>query len=142
MCQSLRLLLPQLASLQVATVSAADLGILIQQSTSITSLSILQGLIALLDDASKTVIQERIVDFRLFASVNSETGGSTLASLINGSKVMKKVIWDGFYLSVADQVEPKLLETLKLVKEACKKKQIEVWKENFHVGNGKVDLGS
>jgi hypothetical protein len=141
--QPIRLLLPQLASLQVIyEISVvADLGILIQQSTSITSLSIREAPIVELDDASKTIIKERIVDFRLLASAYGETGGSTLTTIISGSKAMKKVILDGFYLSVSEQVRPKLLGTLEVVKEACKKKQIELWKENFEVGNGKVDLG-
>jgi hypothetical protein len=138
--QPLPLLLPQLALLQVAFASVADLGILIPQSTSITSLSISDGHIVELDDASKTVIKERIVDFRLLATVYGETGGSTLASMIDGSKAMKKVILDGSLLSVERQVQPKFLGTLKVVKEACKKKKIELWRENFEVGNGKVDL--
>ena len=138
--QPVRLLLPQLASLQVVSGSVADLGILIQQSTSITSLSIREGHIVELDDASNTVIKERIVDFRLLATVYGETGGSTLASMIDGSKAMKKVILDGSLLSVERQVQPKFLGTLKVVKEACKKKKIELWRENFEVGNGKVDL--
>jgi hypothetical protein len=53
---------------------------------------------------------------------------------------MKKVIVDGFNLSVEDQVKPRYLEKLKSVMEACKKKKIELWKENFKVGNGKVNL--
>jgi hypothetical protein len=93
-----------------------------------------------LNDASKTIIKERIVDFRLFGSAYGETGGSTLVTIIAGSKVMKKVILDGVNLNAADQGRPKLLQTLKIVKEACKKKKVELWKENFDVGNGKVDL--
>jgi hypothetical protein len=139
-CQPIRLLLPQLASLQVVSGSVADLGILIQQSTSITSLSIREGRIVDLNDASKTVIKERIVEFRLIFVACDEPGDSTLTTIIAASKVMKKVILDGINLGVEDQVGPKFLETLKVVKEACKKKKIELWKENFDVGNGKVDL--
>jgi hypothetical protein len=139
-CQPIRLLLSQLASLQVAFGSVAELGILIQQSTSITSLSIREGAIVELDDASKTVIKEKIVEFRSQVSKYGASSDSALTTIIDGSKVMKKVILDGIHLSVADQVKPKFLATLKVVKEACKKKKIESWKENFDVGNGKVDL--
>jgi hypothetical protein len=64
--------------------------------------------------------------------------------LLSGAKseAMKKVILDGINLRVEDQVGPKFLETLKVMKAACKKKDIELWKENFYVGNGKVDFGS
>jgi hypothetical protein len=53
---------------------------------------------------------------------------------------MKKVILDGSNVNVADQAKPQLLETLEAIKAVCKKKEIELWKENFEVGNGKVDL--
>ena len=139
-CQPLRLLQPQLATLQVLSGSVGDLGISIQQSTSITSLSISEGHIVELDDASTTVIKERIVEFRLIFLSDDEPGDSTLTTIIAASKVMKKVILDGINLGVEDQVGPKFLETLKVVKEACKKQKIELWKENFDVGNGKVDL--
>jgi hypothetical protein len=140
-CQPIRLLLPQLTSLQVVVASsAADLRTLIQQSTPITSLSLYELDMVGLDDASKTVIKERIVEFRSQVSKYGASSDSALTTIIDGSKVMKKVILDGIHLSVEYQVEAKLLGTLKVVKEACKKKKVELWKENFEVGNGKVDL--
>jgi hypothetical protein len=113
---------------------------LIQGSTSLTSLALFEALMSGLDDASKTVIKERIVEFRLSASPYCDPGGSTLGSIIAGSKAMKRVILDGAYLRAKYQVGAGFLETLKIVQEACKKKEIELWKENFDVGNGKVDL--
>jgi hypothetical protein len=140
-CQPIRLLLPQLDSLRVGYIQQiGDTNLLIQGSTSITSLALDETLTTGLDDASKTVINKRIVDFRLLASMYGETGGSTLTTIISGSKAMKKVILDVVNLDVGDQVKPKLLGTLKVVKEACKQKKIELWKENFDVVNGKVDL--
>jgi hypothetical protein len=124
----------------VAIGNVADLGILIQQSTSITSLSLREGHMVHLDDASKTLIKERIVEFRLLVMGYDNSGNSTLTTIIAGSKVMKKVILDGFNLNVEDQVKPRYLEKLKSVMEACKKKKIELYKENFKVGNGKVNL--
>jgi hypothetical protein len=140
-CPPIRLLLPQLDSLHVDSVrKVGDTNPLIQGSTSITSFALDETLTTWLDDASKTVINKRIVDFRWSASPYRDPGGSTLASIIAGSQAMKKVILDGVYLSVSEQVEAKLLGTLEVVKEACKKKEIELWRENFDVGNGKVDL--
>jgi hypothetical protein len=142
-CQPVQLLLPQLASLTIRAVfDGTDLASLIQESTSITSesLALDETLLEDLDGASKTVIQERIVEFRLQVSKYGASSDSALTTIIDGSKVMKKVILDGIHLNVVDQVSAKLLETLKVGKEACKKKKVELWKENFEVGNGKVDL--
>jgi hypothetical protein len=118
----------------------SDIDGLIQQSTSITSLSIYENAIARLDDASKTVIRERIVEFKVTAWPFYAYVNVALAAILDGSKAMKMAILDGVYLNVADQMGPKFLSTLKDVKEACKRKKIELWKENFEVGNGKVDL--
>jgi hypothetical protein len=140
-CQAIQLLLPQLDVLHIGYMGQfSDMNPLIQGSTSITSVALHEMLMSGLNDASKTILKERIVVFRLLPSICGAAGGSILASMIDGSKVMKKVILDGVCQSVADQGRPKLLETLKIVKEACKKKEIELWKENFDVGNGKVDL--
>jgi hypothetical protein len=65
----------------------------------------------------------------------------TLATIIAGSRVMKKVILDASPLMMVEgQMGPKILETSKVVGTACKQKGIELWKENFEIGNGKVDL--
>jgi hypothetical protein len=134
------LLLPQLESLSIREVATAtDLGILIQESTSITFLSLHELDIVKLDDASETVIKEQIVEFGLQVLHYGYISDSTVAAILAGSKVTKKVILDGSLLSVADQVTAQLLETLKVVKEACKKKKIELCKENFDVGLG-LDL--
>jgi hypothetical protein len=93
-----------------------------------------------LNEASRTAIKEKILELRLQLKGRGESSDSTLTAIITGSKAMNKVILDRLYLSVEDQMEPKVLETLKVVKEACKKKDFELWKENFNVGNGKVDL--
>jgi hypothetical protein len=133
-------LLSQLDSLHVSgAISAGHLCILIQESTSLTSLALNEIRIVDLDDASKTFIKQQIVEFR-FLGLGSNSSDSTLASIIDGSKAMKKMILDGVYLSVAEQGRHQFLATLKVSKDACKKKNIELWKENFEVGNGKVDL--
>jgi hypothetical protein len=138
LCQPVQLLLPQLDSLNLNRI--VDVNASIQQSTSITSLSIYKNDIARVNEASRTVVKEQILDLRLYASKYSYSSDSTLATIIAGSKAIKKLILDDVSLSVERQVKPQFLETLKVVKEACKKKKIELWKENFDVGNGKVDL--
>jgi hypothetical protein len=139
-CQPLQQLLPQLDSLNTqAVINRADLGVLIQESTSITFLSLCESDIAKLDDASKTVIKERIMELSV-RTLSYADADSTLAAILDGSKAMKKVILDGDSLSLEDQVAAKFHATLKVVKETCKKKDIELWKANFEVGNGKVDL--
>jgi hypothetical protein len=93
-----------------------------------------------LDDASKTVIKERIVTFRIIVNKYHDNGDSILITIISGSKAMKKVILDRDDPLVGDHEEALFSGTIKIVKSACKKKEIELWKENFDVGNGKVDL--
>ncbi len=92
-----------------------------------------------LNEASRTAIKETILELRLQLR-HGESSDSTLTAIITGSKAMKKVILDGLYPLVEDEVEPQLLEPLKVVKEACKKKDVELWKKDFDDGNGKVDL--
>jgi hypothetical protein len=140
-CPPIRTLLPQLASLYVrGSHSSAELDHFIRQSTSISSLRIREGDIPRLDDASRTVIKERIVEFKVIVWPHNESGDVALAAILDGSKAMKKVILDGVHLQREDQARPRFLETFKIVKEACKKKNIELWKEKFEDGNGKVDL--
>jgi hypothetical protein len=137
----LQLLLPQLGSLSFQTwVTRRDFNLSIQESTSITSLALDEIGIVDLDDASKTLIKESIVEFRLLVLERGNSNGSTLTTIIAGSKAMKKVTLDGHRTTLAHQAQPRFLSTLKVVKEACKEKQIELWKDNFKVANGKLDL--
>jgi hypothetical protein len=138
---TIRLLLLQLSSLRVEYMGPqADFNLSIQESTSITSLSLNETRIVDLDDASKTLIKENIVEFRLLVIGYDHSGDSTLTTIITRSKAMKKVILDGVNLDVENQAKPRILSTLEVVKDACKTKGIELWKESFDVGNGKVDL--
>jgi predicted nucleotidyltransferase component of viral defense system len=86
------------------------------------------------------IIKERIVEFRVLVILDAGIGDITLVAILDRSKSTKKVILDGVYLESDEQVDRRFLESLKLVKEACKKKKIELWKENFDAGNGKVNL--
>jgi hypothetical protein len=137
--ESILLLLPQLHSLRIR--GGDDwIDFLIQESTSLTSLSIDEDAIFYLEDASKTVLKEQIVELILEVAGHGSRSDDILASILDGSKVMKKVILDGVCLQTANLLMREFLETPKAVKAACKKKNIELWKENYEVGNGKVDL--
>jgi hypothetical protein len=139
-CRPIQLLLPQLDSLHVHSVPhIADTNPLIQGSTSITSLALNETLTTGLDDGSKTVIKERIVELRLIVLAYG-SDYSTLVSMIDGSKAIKKVILDGIQLGRGEETGFTFLQTLRFIQTACKKKEIELWKVNFEVGNGKVDL--
>jgi hypothetical protein len=118
----------------------ADLGLFIRESTSITSLALREIEIAQLDDESRAIIEEKILEFRVTAWPYGGSGDSILAAILDASKAMKKVILDGVSLGSADQLKPRFLETLNFAMAACKRNEIELWKENFEVGNGKVDL--
>jgi hypothetical protein len=134
-------LLSQLNSLRVSrTSSAGEIRIFIQESTSLTSLSITEYEVTALDDMTMTIIKEKIVEFKVTAVSFGDSPNINLAAILDGSKAMKKVIFDAIKMSAADEVTPRILQTLGVMKAACKKKEFELWKENFKVGNGKVDL--
>jgi hypothetical protein len=140
--QPIRLLLPKIASLHVKDMhSDAHLDFLIQESTSITSLSTHEKDILTVNEASRTAIRERVVELRLQVLNYGQSSGIALAAIIDGSKAMKKVFLDGGDLCFVLKGEARFLEILQLLTAACKKKKIELWKENFlESGNGKVDL--
>jgi hypothetical protein len=52
---------------------------------------------------------------------------------------MKKVIVDG---SESSRHRATVDATMNVVIPVCKQAKVELWKENFQVGNGKVDLDS
>ncbi len=52
---------------------------------------------------------------------------------------MKKVIVDG---SKSSDYGESVSDTMKILVPMCKKAKVELWKEKFEVGNGKVDLNS
>jgi hypothetical protein len=140
-CQAIQLLLPQLDSLCIKRLlSPTDLGLFIRESTSITSLALREIEIAQLDDESRAIIEEKILEFRVIAWPYGGSGDSILAAILDASKAMKKVILDGVSLDPTDLSLPGFLDTLQVVKAACKRNEIELWKESFEVDNGKVDL--
>jgi hypothetical protein len=140
-CRSMRLLLPQLLHLRISNgVFIGDSCNLIQTSTSITSLSLHEMDMVHLDDASKTVIKERVLEWRVEVVAYGSRSDNMLMSVINGSKVMKKVILDACFLNTEQQALSIVQRTLRITKAACQEKKIEFWRENFDVGNGKVSL--
>jgi hypothetical protein len=52
---------------------------------------------------------------------------------------MKKVIVDG---SDASSYWSTVYKTMNILVPVCKKAEVDLWKENFEAGNGKVDLDS
>jgi hypothetical protein len=138
----IRLLLPRLNSLSMNSLYVpTDFRILVQEPTSLTSLSIREYEITALDDTTMTIIKEKTVELRVIALAYGNTiANNTLAAILCGSKAMKKLILNGVQLGPATPMQLDFLETLKIVKDVCKKKKIELWKENFDAGNGKVNL--
>jgi hypothetical protein len=66
------------------------------------------------------------------------------AAIIGNSRVMRKVILDGTILDGqdCDRDQKDLDGLVKYIVPACKKANVELWKENFEAGNGKVNLDS
>jgi hypothetical protein len=72
-------------------------------------------------------------------STSSTRDQTALSAVISGSRVLKKVIVDGSNLSHYRGLLDRLMRILVPV---CDKAKVELWKEKFKVGNGKVDLNS
>jgi hypothetical protein len=64
---------------------------------------------------------------------------TALSAVISGSRALKKVIVDG---SKSSDYGESVNHTMNILVPVCKKAKVELWKENFKVGNGKVDLDS
>jgi hypothetical protein len=113
---------------------------MLSASTSLTTISIWSLDFYNLDDGSCNVIKERLEVITVHAG-RDRIDFSKLSECIAGSKVLKKVIIDGV-LPTAPSMTANRIAELKIVVEACKKKEsVELWKENFIV-NGKVDLNA
>lgn len=109
-------------------------------STSITSLSLQESDFAQLDARSGETIKGSIVEWRIVASGDGDSGIPKLVEIIAASKVLKKIILDGSTLTMVEEGKRRMVKTVRALKKACKQKKIELWKENFYVDNGKVDL--
>ncbi len=62
-----------------------------------------------------------------------------LIDLIGSCIMLKKLIIEGSRLSIVEETCPKMTEVMRSLKKVCKKKKIELWKEEFSV-NGRVEL--
>jgi hypothetical protein len=70
-------------------------------------------------------------------SKSSSDDQTALSAIVSGSRVMTKVIVDG---SKSFKYGITVDYTMNILVPVCKKAKVELWKENFEVGNGKVDL--
>lgn len=62
-----------------------------------------------------------------------------LINLVDGCIMIKKLIIEGSRLSIVEETCPKMTKVMRLLNKVCKKKKIELWKEEFSV-NGRVEL--
>jgi hypothetical protein len=69
----------------------------------------------------------------------SSDPNTALSAIVSGSRVIKKVIVDG---SKSSDHRESVNDTMNTLVPVCKKAEVELWKENFEDGNGKVDLAS
>jgi hypothetical protein len=113
---------------------------LLLASTSVTSLSLQESDVAQLDARSGATIKGRIVEWRIVASGDGDSGIPKLVEIIAGSKVLKKIILDGSTLTMVEEGKRRIVKTVRALKKACREKKIGLWKENFYLDNGKVDL--
>jgi hypothetical protein len=110
------------------------------RSTSLKLLALSSYAIGNFNRDTQAIIRDRIEVFRIVIdSISSNNDQTALSAIIGGSRVMKKVILDGSKLNHDWGLLDKLMRILVPV---CDKAKVELWKEKFKVGNGKVDLNS
>jgi hypothetical protein len=136
-------LLPQLNSLSIADASSGEVAQHLALSTSLKVLSVSLFAIETLHADTQAIIQNRIESLRIeigpFDPWSERNAGPVLNAIISGRRVLKKVILDGEaggdHHGDVDRFVPRIVPS-------CKKANVELWKENFEAGNGKVNLDS
>jgi hypothetical protein len=109
-------------------------------STSLEILSLALYAIRNLNSDTQVIIRDRIEELRiLIRGASSRDPHTALSAIITSSRVMKKVILDGYKLSSYGVT---VNHKMNILVPVCKKAKVALWKENFKVGNGKVDLDS
>ncbi len=133
-------LLPQLTSLSLSGSTRREVEQALSLSTSLELLSLSLDTIGHLGLHTQAIIRERIEVLRIFIDNRLRIDALVVTSaIISGNRVMKKVIVDGSRSSRCKEVVDCPVTSLVPV---CKEADVEIWKENFKVGNGKVDLDS
>ena len=133
-------LLPQLTSLTILSVHPDPIARCVTLSTSLKILSLSLHTIGKLDLDSRAKIQADIEGLCIrFENMPGSDQQTAVCAIISGSRAMRKVILDG----TKSRPHGKTLGTLtSILVPVCKKAKVELWKENSHGENGKVDLGS
>jgi hypothetical protein len=133
-------ILPQLTSLIIFNMNPNSIAQCVTLSTSLKILSLSLPTIGKLDLDSRAKIQAKIEGLCIrFENPPGSDQQTAVCAIISGSRAMKKVILDGS----KSRPHGKTLCTLtNILVPVCKKAKVELWKENCHGENGKVDLGS
>jgi hypothetical protein len=134
-------LLPRLNSLILVSDDDVFDGVAqyLSHSTSLKLLSLSLEAIEYLDSDTQTIIGGRIEVLRVVMDSDgwvSSGQRNALSAIISSSRMMKKVILDGSGGGTED------LLLMRILARVCEKAKVELWKENFETGNGKVDLNS
>ncbi len=133
-------LLPQLTSLTLSNGNPASIAQCVSLSTSLKILSLRLHAIGKLNLDTQAIIRDKIEELRIIIDgISCSDPQNALSAIVNGSRVIKKVIVDG---SKSSSYGATMTRTMKTLVPVCKKAKVELWKENFKAGNGKVDVDS
>jgi hypothetical protein len=133
-------ILPQLTSLIILNVDPNTIAKYVTLSTSLKLLSLSICAIGDLNLDTQAIIRARIEQLRVVVyGTPSSDPYTALSAIVSGSRVIKKVIVDG---SKSSSYGATMTRTMKTLVPVCKKAKVELWKENFKAGNGKVDVDS
>jgi hypothetical protein len=134
-------LLPQITSIHLNRhVETPYLDALLKSATSLSQLSIHDIDIPRLYAKSLSVIKDWVETLRVTIGFGiTPLSYDDLIDLVGSCIMLKKLIIEGSRLSIVEETCPKMTEVMTSLKKVCKKKKIELWKEEFSV-NGRVEL--
>jgi hypothetical protein len=88
----------------------------------------------------RAAIVERVRYLRIEPFVDYDQDHDFLMEIIENSQVLERLTLDGTQFYEADEAEDE--DLMRLAKAACSIRGVDLWRENFPHGNGRVDLNS
>lgn len=88
----------------------------------------------------RAAIGERVRYLRIEPYVDYDQDHDFLMEIIDNSQVLERLTLDGTQFYEIHEAEDE--DMMRLTKAACSIRGVDLWRENFPYGNGRVDLNS
>jgi hypothetical protein len=119
-----------------------DLAWMLEGLINVKHLALRDYSIAEFSSESRSLAKDRVEILRVIVERKHSGNRASLIEIIKGSKRMERVILDGRTLRTSNSPEiRRMVDLMNALIPVCKKKGVELWRENF-IANGKVNLDS